>query len=335
MKRIITTLSFAIALTMAWAQNELPTFTSLPEYSGRVISKNGISIKRMKDKTLVYIVNTCATNSEEYKIGGMENRTFLVDGNTGTHYQARGIVDNVVPWGKQFCVKGMRGKRWAVVVEFPPLPKSVKTFYFVHLWNNINLKKYVSNEVEEFDGQRITYDTSLPKIPKRKVIQDASYYNKHDKYTFPIYGDEWAIAPINATENSVNTFAIWCTKECTILARTNRLGWDKHYFQNPSESYIVDSMTGEKYKVKGQYDGAPLDVSYNIQGVSGEWVCSFEIYPPLPETCTVIDIVEGAVNDNVQNGTCWSCATNLRNVPVARLQANQNIMKFQKTKIVK
>lgn len=335
MKRIITSIIFALTITMTWAQDELPIFTSMPEYTGKVVSKEGISIKRMADKTLVYIVNTCETNHEEYKIGGSENRTFLVDVETGTHYQARGIVDNVVPWGKQFCVKGMMGKKWAVTVEFPPLPKSVRIISFVHLWNDINQDEYFINNITEFDCQTITYDKSLPKIPKLKMIQDASKYNKYDKYTFPIYGDEWAVAPIYATENTVKTTAIWCTKECTVVASAHRLFWDKHYFQQSSESYLVDSKTGEKYKIKGQYGGIPLDVSYNIQGISDEWICTFDIYPPLPETCTEIDIVEAHVHDNVQNGAGWGGSPAFRNVPVARLQANQNIVKFQKTQIVK
>lgn len=335
MKRIITSIIVVLAITIAWAQEDLPTFTSMPEYTGKIVSKEGISVKRMADKTLVYIVNTCKTNHEEYKIGGSENRTFLVDCQTGTHYQARGIVDNVVPWGKTFCVKGMMGKQWAVAVEFPPLPKNVRIVSFVHLWNEINLDEYYINNITEFDCQTITYDKSLPKVPKLKTIQDASHYNKYDKYSFPIYGDEWAVAPISATENTVNTTAIWCTKECTVVASAHRLFWDKHYFQQSSESYIVDCKTGEKYKIKGQYGGIPLDVSYNIQGISDEWICTFDIYPPLPETCTTIDIVEAHVHDNVQNGPGWGGPPAFRNIPVSRLQANQNIVNFQKTKIVR
>lgn len=335
MKHIITTIILVFTITMAWAQDELPTFTSMPEYTGTVVTKEGVSIKRMADKTLVYIVGTCKTNHEEYKIGGNENRTFLIDVETGTHYQARGIVDNVVPFGKQFCVKGMMGKTWVVTVEFPPLPKSVRTISFMHLWYAIDLDEYSINNITEFDCQTINYDKSLPKIPKLKMIQDASKYNKYDKYTFPIYGDEWAVAPIYATENTLNTKAIWCTKECTIVATAYRVYWDKHYFQQSSENYLVDSKTGEKYKILGTYGNIPLDVSFNIQGISGEWICTFDIYPPLPETCTEIDIIEGHVHDNVQNGPGWGGAPDFHNVPVARLQANQGIVKFQKTQIIK
>lgn len=335
MKRIITSIILVLAITIAWAQEDLPTFTSMPEYTGKIVSKEGISVKRMADKTLVYIVNTCETNHEEYKIGGSENRTFLVDCQTGTHYQARGIVDNVVPWGKTFCVKGMMGKKWAVAVEFPPLPKSVKTIKFLHLWDEIKYEVYDINNLDEFDYQTITYDRSLPKVPKLKTIQDASQYNKYDKYTFPIYGNEWAVAPLTNLTSSVDNNAIWCTKECTVVATVHQLTWDMHYFQQSSQSYIVDCKTGEKYQIKGQYGGIPFDVSYNIKGISGEWICTFDIYPPLPETCTVIDIIDGDVHDNVQNGAYWGNGKDMHNIPVSRLQANQGIVNFQKTKIVR
>lgn len=326
----------ALMVTIGWAQNDIPVINNLPECETNKVGKQGIYVKRMADKTLVYLVSTCKTDNEHYRIGGSENTTYIEDVETGTHYQLRGIKDNIVPQGgKGFRLHGMRGKKWAVAVEFPPLPKEVKRIRFWHLcgWQEVNNKVFNLLDIEEFDDTHITYDKSLPKIIKPKLIKEAANYSKYDKNTFPIYGNESAVVPPKHGE-TVNTTALWCTKECTYVVTLSQTTWDMHYYQMSSKSCIVDRKTGEKYLIKETL-GLPLDMSYFIKSASGEWICTVDVYPPLPETCTTIDLLEGFVEDNVQNGAYWGGGIVLQNVPVARLQANQDIVKFQKTSIVK
>lgn len=182
-------------------------------------------------------------------------------------------------------------------------------------------------------GKTIKYDKALPVVPGLSVIQDASRYNKEDKHTFPIYGDETAVAPPTATGKR-SRVAIWCTKECTVVASLSQMYWDLHYFQQSSDSYIKDVRTGKKYYIKKSYQDIPLDMSYNIKGVSGEWIATFYVYPPLPKKCTVIDIIEGHVTDDVKNGASWGGGVNIVNTPVEMLQRNQSIIKFRKTRII-
>lgn len=336
MKRIITSLILALCITATWAQNDIPVITSLPECNVTKVGKQGICIKRMQDKTYVYIVSTCKTDNEQYKIGGKENTTYIEDVETGTHYQMRGVKDNVVPLGGNgFRLRGMRGKRWAVAVEFPPLPKEVRRIRFWHLcdWLEENYNELSLLDMEIFDEKTIAYDDALPEIITPKLIKEAVKYSKYDKHTFPVYGDEATVVTPTATDK-LNTTAVWCTKNATYVATLWQINWDLHYFQQSSNSCIVDCKTGEKYKIKSTL-GLPLDMSYNIKGASGEWVCNVDVYPPLPETCTTIDIMEESIGDNVQNGPGWGGALHLSNVPVARLQANQGIVKFRKTAIVK
>ncbi len=178
----------------------------------------------------------------------------------------------------------------------------------------------------------ICYDPSLPKVPELTVIKDASAYNKEDKHTFPIYGNEAAVAPPIGWKGP--RVAIWCTKECTVLAHIYQMAWDMHYFQETSNSYIEDALTKEKYFIKGSYDGLPMDTSYFIKGASGEWICFFTVYPPLPKSCTLINLVSGSVIDLVKNGPGWSHEPELRNIPVELLQQNQRFIRFRKTRII-
>ena len=182
-------------------------------------------------------------------------------------------------------------------------------------------------------NEKLRYDKALPVVPELSVIQDASHYNPEDKYTFPILGNETAVKPPKDLRRT-KTLAIWCTEECTVVASLAQLQWDLHYFQQSSNSYIEDCETGKKYYLTGTYDKRPLDISYNIKGVAGEWICLFDLYPPLPKECTTINIIEGQITDDVKNGPGWNGSLHIRNVPVAMLQANQGIAQFHKTRII-
>lgn len=339
MKRVITSLILTFCITVSWAQNEVPVFNSMPKYSGNSFYSEGYTIERFADKTYVHLISTCSSDDEYFKIGGKENRTFLEDVETGDHYLLRGMVTDGIPLGGEgFMVKGMKGKKFAVTLEFPPLPKEVRKIRFWHLTNRF--KEGITHhvfDVEEY-ASKINYDQALPQVPKLTVYQDASKYDKEDKYTFPIFGDECAVVSPEKTNSIANydqidRTAIWCTKECTVVAHLGQLSWDMHYFQQPSKSFIRDLKTGKQYFIQSSYN-TPLDVSYNIKGVSGEWICSFDVYPPLPEECTVISISEPKVTDDVKNGASWGSGLNISLVAVARLQANQGIVKFKRTKII-
>lgn len=180
---------------------------------------------------------------------------------------------------------------------------------------------------------RISYDESLPEVPRASLISKSPVYNPQDKHTFPVYGNETAVVPPKNTTQE-KTVAIWCTKECTVVAGLSQLQWDLHYFQQSSLSYIQDCHTGKKYYLTGSYNGCPVDTSYNIRGVSGEWISEFSVYPPLPKGCTEINIIEGPITDNVLNGPGWGGGLHLRNMPVSVLQANQAVYKFHKTRII-
>lgn len=62
---------------------------------------------------------------------------------------------------------------------------------------------------------RISYDESLPDVPRPSLISKSPVYNPQDKHTFPVYGNETAVIPPKNTTPE-KTVAIWCTKECTL-----------------------------------------------------------------------------------------------------------------------
>lgn len=133
-------------------QDGIPVYNDMPEYTGRSSIANGVRIKRTKDCTYVTLIGTCHSDVGRYKIGGKENRTFIEDVATGDHYKVRRVKDGAVAFGGDgFYVAGMKGKRWAVTLEFPPLPDNVTRIRFWHLdsWTESEYKIIKIKDIEE------------------------------------------------------------------------------------------------------------------------------------------------------------------------------------------
>lgn len=179
----------------------------------------------------------------------------------------------------------------------------------------------------------IHYDTEAPvHIRKPKLLEPSKGYISSDMSTFPIYGDAHIVEE-PAIKKGKNSLAIWCTKEATYIAQIHHHYWKRTYYQCPSGTYIRDCSTGDKYYIKDHW-GLPLDQTFFIDGISGEYICLVSVFPPLPETCTVIDLIEPHVTDIVDGGPGWGHDDSCVNMSVAELQANQNKIKYKETKVI-
>lgn len=197
----------------------------------------------------------------------------------------------------------------------------------------VRVDKLINKLVGNTQSDYIQYDTRLPELHEAKLITPANNYNPTDMATFPVYGDpHWVSDP--GSDSMEDCVALYCTPEKTILCSVSRLYWDRHYFQLKSGTYIRDCVTDKKYYVQN-HCGYPLDQTYFIDGVTGGWICMSSEFPPLPPTCTVIDIFEPDVNENVEGTPGWSGGLKLFEVPVERLQHNQFITEYKKIKVIK
>lgn len=208
----------------------------------------------------------------------------------------------------------------------------------VRNWLETNMKDIKSGGVKakavrsSVKSDVIHYDEPPVHIRSPRLLHSPESYNPEDQTTFPVYTDVQTVAgPLDSS--LINRIAIWCTKNATYLAQVTEQHWDMHYHQLRSGSYIRDSKTGKKYYVI-DHCGLPLDKSFHIKGVTGQYVCLLAKYPPLPPDCTRIDIIEDDVKDNVKNGLSWSGGTKMRNVSIATLQANQHITIYREVKVI-
>ena len=74
-----------------------------------------------------------------------------------------------------------------------------------------------------------------------------------------------------------------------------------------------------------------------IPAGTGEYMCmppatqdSVSIYPPLPKTCTVVDIGQDSHPETAPGTTGWARQETLMKIPVRELQANQRKIVLQK-----
>ena len=179
----------------------------------------------------------------------------------------------------------------------------------------------------------LTYDPAPPlHIRQARLVKPATNYDPTDSETFPVYEDVHTVAePLSS--RTIDHVAIWCPDTATYVADITEQHWGRHYYQLKSDTYIRDVKTGKRYYVIS-HEPFVLNQSYFLQAPPGQYNCTVAVFPPLPRTCTVIDIMEGDVTDVVKGAPGWGGGVKLRNVSVARLQANQYITEFKPVKVV-
>ena len=180
----------------------------------------------------------------------------------------------------------------------------------------------------------IKYDRAAPDIKLPEVEKASANYDPSDYKTFAVYTKLHTVEQ-PAGGAMTDKDAIWCTKEGTYLARVDKMLWNERYFHTQSGCYLRDSRTGKKYPLRKVW-GLPLDETYWLHSVAGEWFCRVFEFPPLDPGCTHIDIIYNKKPlKHIEGTTGWGHPQDELNISIAELQANQSKMKFKPTVIVK
>lgn len=179
----------------------------------------------------------------------------------------------------------------------------------------------------------LVYDT-VPVFHAPRLLSPAKNYDEQDYNTFAVYDNPHTVAMCPA-ENPLEKMAIWCTPEATYLAIVDEQKWTRMYYHTSSKNYLRDCLTGECFPIR-ELLYYPMDQTYWIEGVAGEWACRVLVFPPLPKKCTHIDIMSGAPElKKIEGTTGWRKRNDYQNVSVAALQLQQSIATYRKTVIVK
>ena len=86
-------------------------------------SYGGYYIRRLTDETHFVYIGTCESDDELVWLAG--DHTYLIDTKTGDYYKARGSLTPRT-WNREFRIRGMKNKTYALTIVFPPLPDSVE-----------------------------------------------------------------------------------------------------------------------------------------------------------------------------------------------------------------
>lgn len=196
----------------------------------------------------------------------------------------------------------------------------------------MEMSDYDRTMTRQLEKATLTYD-SHPEFRLATLKKAAQHYAPHDSKTFAVYTHSHTVAPLlNST--GTNTLAIWCTHEATYLAIVDKQDYTSKYYHTPNGFHLRDCQTGKTYPII-RLLGYPLGQTYWIEGVPGEWHCRVLVFPPLPEHCTTIDIINGGPAPIPVVGTNgWTLRQNMYQIKVATLQAQQHIATFRETVVV-
>lgn len=180
----------------------------------------------------------------------------------------------------------------------------------------------------------IQYDDSVPDFSRALLVSEAKNYDDMDINSFAVYTKPYTVNNPR-TENQIEKMAIWCTKNATYLAQIHKIHWNKMYFRNSSKMSIRDSKTGDYYYIRHCLD-YPMDSTFWINSIAGEWIVIVNEFPPLPKECTFIDILdESEAPKKTDDNT--GCTKNIgyRGIRVSALQMQQSKMDFKETIIIR
>jgi hypothetical protein len=196
----------------------------------------------------------------------------------------------------------------------------------------MEMTEYDRAVTKQLEKATLTYD-SHPEFHLATLKKAAQHYAPHDAKTFAVYTHSHTVAPLlNST--GTNALAMWCTHEATYLAIVDKQDYTSKYYHTPNGFHLRDCQTGKTYPIV-RLLGYPLGQTYWIEGVPGEWHCRVLVFPPLPEHCTTIDIINGGPSPTPVLGTNgWSLRQNMYQIKVATLQAQQHIATFKETVVV-
>lgn len=199
-----------------------------------------------------------------------------------------------------------------------------------------NQKATVKNakpRVKDLQLNVIQYDKNPPNIIPPTVERPARQYNPADYNTFAVYTKLHTVA---APKNEEDKYAIWCTREGTYYVEMTKMTWNERYMQTRSSFRLRDSHNGKIYPIVKVW-GLPMDETYWMHSIAGEWFCRVYEFPPLEPACTCIDILYGSEEPlkHIPGTTGWSMSEDRLEVSVAALQANQSKMTYVPTVVVK
>ncbi len=123
------------------------------------------------------------------------------------------------------------------------------------------------------------------------IYKPAQSYTIEDESTFPHYTN---VKRSSLPYDNFNQKVLYMerTKQSTLLTVISHVPLDWTWYQFSHNDMIVDSKTGNQYKLRGLKGGLPVDTCFFIRHQQGEVVEFTLIFPPLPKSVKTINYIQ-------------------------------------------
>lgn len=267
------------------------------------ISKTSSSYSlSMNDSCSVFsFIVSVDSDYQEIWIGGED--TFIMDMETGTRYAARYALNDARLYCTNAIIK-QKGKRLLFQIVFPRLPKNVNRICIYGI-PSIGLMGGNCFEIDEikrisffdpddypefFFSPLKQYEDEIPIFKHPLLVLNSTSYNTNDIQTDPIFINAPRIYPIEPEIIKRNRFAFWCTKDTTYVTQIFECKKTDNPYRISSNASLViieDSVVEccNTYPLELRIISAesfPLDKTFIIRGIPGDFVIIVMKFPPLP-----------------------------------------------------
>lgn len=133
------------------------------------------------------------------------------------------------------------------------------------------------------------------------IYKPTQNYTIEDESTFPHYtGIKRSSLPYDNFNQKV--LYMERTKEATLLTVISHVPLDWTWYQFSHDDMIVDSKTGDQYKLRGLKGGLPVDTCFFIRHQQGQVVEFTLIFPPLPKSVKTINYIQIPNETRINSG---------------------------------
>lgn len=133
------------------------------------------------------------------------------------------------------------------------------------------------------------------------IYKPEKSYTIEDESTFPHYTN---VKLSSLPYDNFNQKVLYMerTKEATLLTVISHVPLDWTWYQFSHNDMIVDSKTGDQYKLRGLKGGLPVDTCFYIRHQQGQVVEFTLIFPPLPKSVKMINYIQIPNETRINSG---------------------------------
>lgn len=167
---------------------------------------------------------------------------------------------------------------------------SIVALFFLQSFSTVSITE--KDTVEAIEKDTVYYNESEHVLSEeqKKIIPSYAYYNRNAK--------KYRVVGIGKTPNETFVDYVIVPRSTTVWSSISE------------NTYLRDRKTGDMYKIRRVEKGIPLGQVLVINERRNRYVCFTLVFPPLPPSVKVVDLVEEpsrkvVYSDNMGRDNLW------------------------------